>query len=67
MNERLDDMTLDGMLLDVRVSPKKKITASVCMDFYGASSLKEQSAGRHIAPLGHIILIPGQSVFALSR
>jgi hypothetical protein len=29
MNERLDDMTLDGMLLDVRVSPKKKITASV--------------------------------------
>ena len=37
------------------------------MDFYGASSLKEQSAGRHVAPLGHIILIPGQPVFALSR
>jgi hypothetical protein len=31
-----------------------------------ASSLKQQSAGRHVAPLGHIILIPSQPVFALS-
>ena len=36
------------------------------MDFYGASSLKQQSAGRHVAPLGHIILISSQLVFALS-
>jgi len=36
------------------------------MDFYSASSLKQQSAGRHVAPLGHIILIPTQPVFALS-
>jgi hypothetical protein len=28
------------------------------LDFYSASSLKQQSAGRHVAPLGHIILIP---------
>ena len=35
-------------------------------DFYSASSLKQQSAGRHVAPLGHIILIPSQPVFALS-
>jgi hypothetical protein len=35
-------------------------------DFYSASSLKQQSAGRHFAPLGHIILIPSQPVFALS-
>ena len=26
-------------------------------DLYSASSLKQQSAGRHAAPLGHIILI----------
>jgi hypothetical protein len=26
--------------------------------FYSASSLKQQSAGRHVAPLWHIILIP---------
>jgi hypothetical protein len=26
------------------------------LDFYSASSLKQQSAGRHVAPLGHIIL-----------
>jgi hypothetical protein len=25
------------------------------LDFYSASSLKQQSAGRHVAPLGHII------------
>ena len=35
-------------------------------DFYSASSLKQQSAGRHVAPLGHIILIQSQPVFALS-
>ena len=35
-------------------------------DFYSASSLKQQSADRHVTPLGHIILIPSQPVFALS-
>ena len=33
--------------------------------FHSAGSLKQQSAGRHIAPLGHIILIPRQPVFTL--
>jgi uncharacterized protein (DUF1501 family) len=32
------------------------------LDFYSASSLKQQSAGRHVAPLGHIIVIPSQPV-----
>jgi hypothetical protein len=36
------------------------------LDFYSASSLKQQSADRHVAPLGHIILIPSQPVFAIS-
>jgi hypothetical protein len=36
------------------------------LDFYSASSLKQQSADRHVATLGHIILIPSQPVFALS-
>jgi hypothetical protein len=36
------------------------------LDFYSASSLKRQSAGRHVAPLGHIIPIASQPVFALS-
>jgi hypothetical protein len=36
------------------------------LDFFSASSLKQQSAGRHVAPLGHIISIPSQPVFALS-
>ena len=36
------------------------------LDFYRASSLKQQSVGRHVALLGHIILIPNQPVFALS-
>jgi len=36
------------------------------LDFYSASSLKQQSAGRHVSQLGHIILIPCQPVFGLS-
>ena len=36
------------------------------LDFYSASSLKQQSADRHVAPLGHINLILNQPVFALS-
>jgi hypothetical protein len=36
------------------------------LDLYGASSLKQQSAGRHVAPLGHIILISSQRIFAIS-
>ena len=36
------------------------------LDLYCASSLKQQSAGKHVAPLTHIILISSQTVFALS-
>ena len=36
------------------------------LDLYSAISLKQQSTGGHVAPLGHIILIPSQPVFALS-
>jgi hypothetical protein len=36
------------------------------LDFYSASSLKQQFADRHVASLGHIILILSQPVFALS-
>jgi hypothetical protein len=36
------------------------------LDFYSASSLKQQSADGHVTPLGHIILIPSQPVFVLS-
>jgi hypothetical protein len=36
------------------------------LDFYSARSLKQQSTDRHGAPLGHIILIPSQPLFALS-
>jgi hypothetical protein len=34
------------------------------LDFFSASSLKQHSAGRHVLPLWHIILIPSQPVFA---
>jgi len=39
------------------------------LDFYSASSLKkkQQSTGRHVDALGHIILIPSQPVFALTQ
>ena len=35
-------------------------------DFYSTSSLKQQFAGRYVAPLGHIIPIPSQPVFAIT-
>ena len=34
--------------------------------FNSASSPKQQSTDKHIAPLGHIILIPSQPAFGLS-
>jgi hypothetical protein len=37
------------------------------LDFYSASSLKQQSAGRYVAPLGHIILIPKTSSYTDSK
>jgi len=33
------------------------------LDFHSASSLQQQSNDRHVAPLGHIILILSQSIF----
>ena len=36
------------------------------LDFYSASSLKQQTVGRHVAPLWDIILSPSLPVFALS-
>ena len=36
------------------------------LDFYSASSLKQPSTDRHVAPLEHIILIPSRPVFALT-
>jgi NIMA (never in mitosis gene a)-related kinase len=39
----------------------KQVLNVVCGDGY-----TEQSTGRHVAPFGHIILIFGQPVFALS-
>jgi hypothetical protein len=36
------------------------------LDFYSASSLKQQSAGRNVTPFGHIISIPSQPIFAHS-
>ena len=37
------------------------------LDFYIASSLKQQSAARHVSPLEHIILIPTQSLATLNK
>ena len=35
------------------------------LNLYSASTLKQQFVSIHVAPLGHIILIPSQPVFAL--
>jgi hypothetical protein len=36
------------------------------IDFYTTSSLKQQFADKHVAPIGHIILNPSQPVFLLN-
>ena len=36
------------------------------LDFYSASSVKQQSMGRHVDPFGHINPIPSQQVFDLT-
>jgi len=36
------------------------------LDFHSASSLKQQSADRHVSTLGHIILILSQPLFLLN-
>jgi len=36
------------------------------MDFYRASSLKQQYMGMHVAPIKNISLIPSQPVYALT-
>ena len=36
------------------------------LDFYSDISLNQQSAGSHVAPLGHNILIPNQAVVVLT-
>ena len=36
------------------------------LDFYSVSSLQQQIAGKHVAPLGLIILIPSLPVFVLN-
>jgi hypothetical protein len=42
-------------------------TRTTCLvAFYSANSLKQQSTDRYVTPLGHIILIPSQPVFAIS-
>ena len=37
------------------------------LDFHSARSLKQQSAGRHVAPLGHMILIPSQPAYLTEK
>ena len=42
------------------------LTNTLGWTFYSVISLKQQSADRHVAPIGHIIMIPIQPVFAFS-
>ena len=36
------------------------------LDFYSASPLKQQSVGKHVAPLGHIVQSLSQPVFVVT-
>ena len=45
---------------------QKKLKNKNKLNCYSLTSLKQQSAGRNVAPLVHIILIPSQPVFPLT-
>ena len=51
-----DEMKHDRFVLDQHTE----------LDFYCDRSLKQQSVGRYVVPLGHIILIPSQTDFILT-
>jgi hypothetical protein len=53
------DKTFDKMMMMY-----KRFCTSV--DFNGDSLMKQQSTGRHVNPLGHIIMILSQLVFVLT-
>jgi hypothetical protein len=65
---------IDGVMVSMLASsvvnrefePKLSQTKDYKIGICCFSALKQQSADRHVAPLGHIILIPSQPVFALS-
>ena len=39
---------------------------NMLLDFYNTSSMKQQSMGRHVAPLGHIILNLSQAIIPVN-
>ena len=47
---------------DVHFLPEQQAV----LDFYSVSSQKQQFTVKHVAPPGHIILIPSQPVFTLT-
>jgi hypothetical protein len=57
------------LALNINHSLTRSLDQYNLFEFYGStcSSLKQQSAGRHVAPLGnvHIIMIPSQQVIVL--
>jgi hypothetical protein len=60
-------------VFEARSSLTKDCNSGICCSFAKhtalwsmESELKQQSVGRHVAPLGHIIMIPSQSVFPIT-
>ena len=59
-NVQFDEITMMSAFFQIN-------TLTKCMfDLYSANPVKQKSTGRHVAPRGHIIPIPSQSVFALT-
>ena len=54
------------LILDATSKVRFVLDQHAELDFYSANSLKQKSAGRHVAPLRHIILIQSRPAFVLS-
>jgi hypothetical protein len=64
-NNRRSD-SIKGIQITKEMSTTDSEIASDTRAMNSDSSLKQQSADKHVAPLGHIILIPSQSVCSFS-
>ena len=56
-----EQVTFDEIIMIMMMSASRAE-----LDLYSARLLKQQSTCRHVALLGHIILIPSQTVFVLN-
>ena len=63
MNTEIEGSMNDNIHMDTEIEGSMNDNINMNTEIEGANSLKQRSTDRHIAPFGHIILIPSKPVF----